>query len=129
MPGAFVLQHRLRVLASSFPLIVLAPPTLTDRARRLLTQIGVHVVAVGKKWGKDGSVRASCPARADHQVPHWEKLSAFGVDLDRIVMIDVDIYLRHSIDALFRLPLQPGHIAGVVDCPGEYQCVIDARRL
>lgn len=87
-----MLQHRLRLLASPFPFIVLAPPTLTDRARRLLTQIGVHVVAVGRKWGKDGSVRVSCTTRADDQVPHWEKLSAFGVDLDRIVMIE-SIYI------------------------------------
>ena len=38
-------------------------------------------------------------------------------------MIDVDVYVRHSIDTLFDVPLHHGQIAGVIDCPGECQCV------
>ena len=61
VPGAFLVHHRLRVLGSPYPFVVLAPSTLPDRARRFLADAGVEVVAVGRTWASKDAVRRSHP--------------------------------------------------------------------
>jgi hypothetical protein len=121
LPGVLVLHYSLQRVKSAYPLIVLITPTLPSSSVAAMRALGIQVEQVEP-------LRPLVPVSivAERFADTWDKLRAFGLDLDRAVMIDGDMLLLQNMDDLFDMEL-PADGTGIAANHGKYDAGLGAR--
>jgi inositol 3-alpha-galactosyltransferase len=107
LPGVLLLHYSLLRVKSAYPLIVLVTPSLSVSSVAALRTLNIIVEEVQP-------LRPLVPVHivAERFADTWDKLRAFGLDLERAVMVDGDMLLVQNMDDLFEMEL-PANGAGI----------------
>ncbi|KAL7422480.1 hypothetical protein Q5752_003128 [Cryptotrichosporon argae] len=111
VPGLLTLYRTLQS-CSSYPLVVLATPTLPAFWRDVIERAGLRIVDVP---------RLAPPAAVDVAFERfaetWTKLQVFGLaQFDRLVLIDADMLFLRDMDELFDMALPDDWVAAAPAC-------------
>ncbi|KAJ6503406.1 nucleotide-diphospho-sugar transferase [Mycena vitilis] len=114
LAGTLVLDKGLKDAQSKYPLVVMVTPDLPQEARDVLKTCGIPIVEIQTLLPEDGVHKV---AAADARFRDtWTKLRVFGLNYDRVVLLDSDMIVRKNMDDLMEMPLPPGGIAAAHVC-------------
>lgn len=112
-PGLLAL-HRTLTSVSSYPLIVLATPTLPAAHRALIERRGMRIHDIPPLVPEG---HAGFDAKFARFADTWTKLQVFGVEgYDRLILIDADTIFLRGMDELFSMELGEDCIAAAPAC-------------
>jgi len=114
LAGVLVLNHGLRLVNSKYPLMVMAPPKLSQEARDILHLEGIVIRDVEPLRASNVHFDELDKRFEDT----WTKIRVWELlDFERVVLLDSDMIVRRNMDELLDdLELQPGQVAAAHVC-------------
>ncbi|KAL0076142.1 glycosyltransferase family 8 protein [Phycomyces blakesleeanus] len=110
--GVIVIANALRQLKSSYPLLVLHTPAVTDQALDQLKEAGCHLKSIEpiKPPGKTSYF-------TERFTETWTKLAVWEQEeYDRLVLMDADMLPLQNMDELMEIPMPEGWIMACHAC-------------
>lgn len=109
LPGLLTLDHSLKLVGSTYPLLVLYPPHLPAKAHHALDARRIHKIQVPYLLPSISVDYSNDPRFYDC----WSKLTPFSLTrFDRVVQLDADMLVRRNMDELMDLELDPPESGG-----------------
>ncbi|KAF9069156.1 nucleotide-diphospho-sugar transferase [Rhodocollybia butyracea] len=115
LPGVLVLDYGLKTSGTTYPLIVMATPTLEQEARDILDERHIEIY----------DIQPLMPASERHSVAEhdarfrdtWTKLRAFELKgFERVVLLDADMVVKRHMNELLEMSLADDEIAAAHVC-------------
>lgn len=112
-PGLLAL-HRTLTAVSTYPLLVLATPSLPSAHRALIERRGMVVRDIPPLAPKG---HPGFDEKFERFADTWTKLQVFGVEgYDRLILIDADTIFLRGMDELFDMEMPEDWIAAAPAC-------------
>lgn len=117
LPGLMAMYLGLRQTGTSFPLYAMLPESLLESEPLVidnLKQNGIKILEYKQSIEIPSQLVDNNANQGDHRFSHtFDKLLVFGLtQFDKIVFVDADVQILHSLDQLFELPHMSAMVAG-----------------
>lgn len=117
LPGLMAMYLSLKRTGTAIPLYALLPNTLIESEPLAIANLkhnGINILEYDHSIIIPQQLVDKNAQQGDHRFSHtFDKLLVFGLtQFDKIVFVDADIYILHSLDHLFDLPHMSAMVAG-----------------